>query len=392
MEDPNNLNKISVVKDYAFASGGILWKVFDRSRFEARSLQQKVSIVFGLLLLCWLPLAALSYLQLGWDQFYLLFLRDIATHVRFLLVLPILLFARRSVNISFNNTIHFFYQTKIVDPENKDQFERVMTKMEKWRGSKIVDFLIVLLVYSAFYLQGHNRINEHSTYAPWSMVDDKITSAGWWYIFFCLPILQILLYRWLYTILIWIIFLKNLSKVNLHLSALHPDGVGGLGFLQYTQLSYFPVALAFSALTAGVMNNVIIFAKASIVDYKIAIGSILIFVLLLFIFPLMLLLPLLAKIKRKYFMQYSLQSWPVAREYEDQLKAFSATGEEKPDASWHVDLVGSFEKTKDMKTILVDKTMLIAFGAAVILPFLPVMAQQVPLKEILVNLIGKILG
>ena len=224
------------------------------------------------------------------------------------------------------------------------------------------------------------------------MVDDKITSAGWWYVFFCLPILQILLYRWLYTILIWIIFLKNLSKVNLHLSALHPDGVGGLGFLQYTQLSYFPVALAFSALTAGVMNNVIIFAKASIVDYKIAIGSILLFVLLLFIFPLMLLLPLLAKIKRKYFMQYSLQSWPVAREYEEQLKAFSATGEEKPDASWHVDLIGSFEKTKEMKTILVDKTLLIAFGAAVILPFLPVMAQQVPLKEILMNLIGKILG
>jgi hypothetical protein len=392
MEDSNNSKKDPIVKDYAFASGGILWKVFDRSRFDARSLKQKVLIVFGLVLLCWLPLAALSYLKLGWDQFYLLFLRDIATHVRFLLVLPILLFARRSVNISFNNTIHFFYQTKIVDPENNGQFEKVLTKMEKWRSSKIVDLLIILLVYSAFYLQGHNRINEHSTYAPWSMVDDKITSAGWWYVFICLPILQILLYRWLYTILIWIVFLKNLSKVNLHLSALHPDGVGGLGFLQYTQLSYFPVAMAFSALTAGVMNNVIIFAQASIVDYKIAIGSILLFVLLLFIFPLMLLLPLLAKIKRKYFMQYSLQAWPVAREYEEQLKAFSATGEEKPDASWHVDMIGSFEKTKEMKTILVDKTLLIAFGAAVILPFLPVMAQQVPLKEILMNLIGKILG
>jgi hypothetical protein len=392
MVDPNDSKKISAVKDYAFASGGILWKVFDRSRFEARSLQKKVFIVFVLILLCWIPLAALSYLKLGWDQFYLLFLRDIATHVRFLLVLPILLFARRSVNISFNNTIHFFYETKIVDRENANEFEHVLTRMEKWRSSKIVDFLIVLLVYSAFYLQGHNRINEHSTYAPWLMVDDKITNAGWWYVFFSLPILQILLYRWLYTIVIWIIFLKNLSKVHLHLSALHPDGVGGLGFLQYTQLSFFPVALAFSALTAGVMNNVIIFAKASIVDYKIAIGSILLFVLLLFIFPLLLLLPLLAKIKRKYFMQYSLQSWPVARDYEEQLKAFSATGEEKPDASWHVDLVGSFEKTKEMKTILVDKTLLIVFGAAVILPFLPVMAQQVPLKEILVNLIGKILG
>jgi hypothetical protein len=106
----------------------------------------------------------------------------------------------------------------------------------------------------------------------------------------------------------------------------------------------------------------------------------------------MLLLPLLAKVKRKYFMLYSLQSWPIAREYEDQLKEFHLTGEEHPDASWHVDLIGSFEKTKEMKVVLIDKTLLIAFAVAVLLPFLPVLAQQVPLKEILTSVLGKILG
>ena len=135
-----------------------------------------------------------------------------------------------------------------------------------------------------------------------------------------------------------------------------------------------------------------IFSGISLVEYKIAISSILVFVLLLFILPLLQFLPLLAKVKRKYFMQYSLQSWPIAREYEEQLKAFSLTGEENPDASWHVDLVGSFEKTKEMKIVLIDKTLLIVFALAVILPFLPVVAQQVPLKEIIINLLGKILG
>ena len=55
-------------------------------------------------------------------------------------------------------------------------------------------------------------------------------------------------------------------------------------------------------------------------------------------------------------------------------------------------MIGSFEKTKEMKIILVDKALLIAFAAAVILPFLPVLAQQVPLREIIVSLLGKILG
>src|SRR5450755_2944710 len=380
------------IKDYSFASGGILWKVLDRSKFESKSIRHQLYFVFGLMLLCWLPIAFLSLLKLGWNNFYLLFLRDIATHVRFLFVLPVLLFARRSFNKSFNNTIGFFHETKIIDGKNVNAFEQVMERVEKWRSSKVVDFVIILAVYSSFYLQEHNEINKSITYAPWHIVNGSITAAGWWYLIFSLPILQILLYRWLYTILLWIIFLRKISRLDLHLSALHPDGVGGLGFLQYTQLSFFPVALAFSALTAGVTNNMMIFSGISLVEYKIAIGSILVFVLLLFILPLLQFLPLLAKVKRKYFMQYSLQAWPIARKYEEQLNDFYLTEEEKPDASWHVDLVGSFEKTKEMKIILVDKTLLIAFAAAVILPFLPVLAQQVPLKEIFVSLIGKILG
>jgi len=380
------------IKDYAFASGGILWKIVDRTKFEGKSLRQQLYFIFGLVLLCWLPIAVISFFKLGWDQFYLLFLRDIATHVRFLIVLPILLVARRSLNTSFNNAINFFHETKIIDGSNSEGFEKIMDWLKKWSNSKIVDIILIILVYSFFYYQGRGQMNKSITYAPWHISDDKITAAGWWYLVISLPILQMLLYRWLYTILLWIIFLRKISRLKLHLSPLHPDGVAGLGFLQYTQLSFFPVALAFSALTAAVMNNAIIFSKISIVDYKVAIGSILLFVLLLFILPLLQFLPLLAKVKREFFFQYSLEAWPIARKYEEQLKSFSLTGEEKPDASWHVDLIGSFEKTKEMKTILIDKTQLIAFAAAVVLPFLPVLAQQVPLKEIIVNVLGKILG
>jgi hypothetical protein len=379
-------------KDYAFASGGIIWKIFDRPKFESRSLKQQVYIVFGLMFICWLPIAVLSLLKLGLDQFYLLFIRDIATHVRFLVVLPLLIFARRSVNISFDQAIGFFYDTKIVDKTNAAEFEQVMDKLEKWKNSKFIDYGLIFLVYLAFFIQEKSRFNNASVYAPWHIVDSNITAAGWWYLVISLPILQLLLYRWAYTTLLWIVFLRKISKLNLHLSSLHPDGVGGLGFLQYTQLSFFPVALAFSALVAGVMNNLIIFSGISIMDYRIAFGSVVLIILLLFILPLLSLMPLLAKVKRSNYMQYSLQSWPITRKYDGELEDYYKTEEEHPDTSWHVDLIGSFEKTRDMKIILVDKTILIAFAAAVIIPFLPVLAQQVPLKEIFINLFEKVLG
>jgi len=383
---------MTATKDYAFASGGIVWKIFDRSKFESRSLRHQIFLVLLLILICWLPIAFLSFIKLGWNSFYQLFLKDIATHVRFLIVLPILLVSRRSLNKSFNRMISFFHETKIVDADNANAFDKIMGWLNKWSNSKIIDGILLVLVYSSFYFQENSQINHTSTYAPWHMVDNRITAAGWWYLLISLPVLQMLLYRWFYTILLWIFFLRKISKLNLHLSALHPDGVGGLGFLKYTQLGFFPVALAFSSLTAGVLNNMIMFSGISIRDYKVAIGSVLIFVFLLFILPLLLLTPMLAKVKREYFMLYSKEAWPFARKYEEELKEYYKTEEEKPDASWHIDMIGSFEKTRDMKIILVDKAILIAFVSAVVLPFLPVIAQQIPLKEILINLLGKIIG
>ena len=383
---------MAAIKDYAFASGGIFWKIFDRSKFESKSLRHQVFMMLLLILVCWLPIAGLSFVQLGWNRFYELFLRDIATQVRFLVVLPILLVSRRSLNKSFNQMISFFYETKIVDADNEQAFEKVLNWLIKSSNSKIIDGVLLVLVYSSFFIQENSQINHTNTYAPWHLVDNHITVAGWWYMLLSLPLLQMLLYRWLYTSLLWMFFLRKISKLNLQLSALHPDGVGGLGFLKYTQLAFFPVALAISALTAGMLNNMIIFSGITIQDYKVAIGSVLIFVFLLFILPLLLLIPLLAKVKREYFMLYSREAWPFARKYEEELKEYYKTEEEKPDASWHIDMIGSFEKTSDMKIILVDKTILVAFVAAVVFPFLPVIAQQIPLKEIFFNLLGKIMG
>ncbi len=379
-------------RDYAFASGGIIWKIIDRPKFEAKSLQHKIALVFGLMMLCWLPIALLSLLQLGVNQFYLLFVRDIATQVRFLVVLPILLLARSSINNSINHAINFFYETKIVNESNGAEFGLILNRIERWKKSKIVDCLIILLVYLLFFIQARTRTNNASTYAPWHLLHNHITTAGWWYLVLSLPIFQMLLYRWIYTIFLWMLFLRQLSKLHLNLSSLHPDGAAGLGFLRYTQLSFFPIALAFSALTAGVTNNLIIFSGISILDYKVAVGTVVVISICLFISPLWLLIPVLARTKHAYFMLYSSQAWPIARKYEKELDEFYNSGEDKPDASWHVDLIGSFEKTQEMSINLVDKNILFTFVTAIIIPFLPVVAQQLPLKDVFFDVISKVLG
>ncbi len=379
-------------KDYAFVPGGILWRLLDRAGFEQKSHRFKILLVVSLIMLCWLPLALLSFTQLGFNQFFLLFVRDVATHVRFLLVFPILFFSRQIINRSFSRTIHMFYDSKIIDETNRTEFENKIDWLIKYRNSVIVDILLILLVYYTFYVRIKGISSLPDTSAPWVIYQGRISIAGWWYIIFSLPLLQLMLYRWLYSIVIWIIFLRKISKIDLKLSSLHPDGMGGLGFLKYTQLSFFPVALAFSSLVAAGMSNLIIFSGASMRDFAVLIGSMLVFVLLLFILPLLVFMPLLASVKRKYFLEYSKDAWDFARVYEKELKDYYETGKEKPDTSWHVDLVGSFEKTAGMRIMLIDKVILLSFLGAVILPFIPVVAQEIPLKDLIATLISKFLG
>jgi hypothetical protein len=122
-------------------------------------------------------MAALSLYQLGWNQFYQLFLKDINTQVRFLFVLPLLFFARASVNKSFNNMIVFFQDTEIVNQNNQQEFKAVLDRIEKWCNSWVVDLILIIFVYSTFFLK-ENQQNESKicslAYYKWKIVELRV--------------------------------------------------------------------------------------------------------------------------------------------------------------------------------------------------------------------------
>ena len=378
--------------DYAFASGGLLSKVLGRIGMEGEKVKYKFLWILVLVLLCWIPLLALTFYEFNFNTFYRLFVRDVATHVRFLLALPLLLMARQAVNRSFNSMVETVYETKIVDDDNAKDFEKILNWVLKWKKAAIIDIILVLTVYLTLYIRENETETAAIAYAPWLKKGDGPSFAGWWYIVFSLPVLQLIFYRWLYTISLWIIFLFKMSRIKLNLSSLHADSAGGLGFLRYTQLSFFPVAFAFSTIAAGGLNNMLIFADASINEFKLLIISVLIFTLLIFVLPLLIFIPILAIVKKRYYLYYSHRAWLCARDYENMLNDYNEDRENKPDSSWHIDLIGSFEKTSSMNPVLIDKTILIAFASAVVIPFIPVFAQEFPLKDLFLNLLSKFLG
>jgi hypothetical protein len=376
---------------YILVSGGI-WRLGDAYNFEGRGMKYRIGIAITLVLLCWVPLCFFSLAQLGWSSFYSFFIKDIHTHVRFLFVLPILLFARLPVNRSFTRMVEILLETKLVDKENIAEFEKTINWLNKWRKSITADLVLLALVYLQLYMVRQGRINSQEYFTPWSIEGQRIDFARWWYILVSFPILQIIIFRWMYTIILWIIFLWKLARINLHATALHPDGNGGLAFMNYVQLSFLPVAVAFSALIAAGLNNLMIFAKITPYDYGSAIGSALISVLLIFILPLLVFVPLLARVKRKTTIEYASEAWGIVTQYRDQLRDFVKKEDVKPDTSWHVDLCTSYEYADKMNIVLINKRTLLGFIVAVLLPFIPVVLQDPLVKDLLVSMIKNVIA
>src|ERR1700760_675835 len=88
--------------DFSLVLGGPLYQIFRRTHLTGPALELLRRRILFFCLLCWLPLAVLSALEghlLGGGTFS--FLRDIETHVRFLISLPGLFLAEITVHGDF---------------------------------------------------------------------------------------------------------------------------------------------------------------------------------------------------------------------------------------------------------------------------------------------------
>src|SRR5688572_23499957 len=121
----------------------------------------------------------------------------------------------------------------------------------------------------AFVTLKAGALEESSTwYQTISGADRTVTVAGYWYLFISTPIYQFFLYRWIYRYFLWCYFLRKVSKMDLNLMPTHPDGMGGLGFLPFTQRVFGVFIFILSLMFAATYAVSIVYEGASFLDSK----------------------------------------------------------------------------------------------------------------------------
>jgi hypothetical protein len=380
--------------DFSLVLGGPLFQLYRRAYLSGGALELVGRRVVVIMAVTWLPPLVLSIIgghALG-GAIAVPFLYDIETHVRFLIALPILIWADLIVHNRFRYVVQSFLQRRIVVPEDTLKFHAAIDSAMGLRNSRIVEVALLILVYTLGIWVWRNQIATGITswYATSEGSQSHLTLAGYWYAFVSIPIFQFILLRWYFRFFVWFQFLWRVSKLNLRLIATHPDRAAGLGFLGISTYAFAPILFAQGALLSGMIANRVLYLGESLIAFKVEAAGLLAFILVFVLSPLIVFTTQLTRAKRQALREYGTLTSRYVQGFEEKWVRRTFNEEEllgHSDIQSLADLGNSFEVVQEMRLVpfgLKDVTRLAAVTAA---PLLPLALTVFSLEELVSRLI-----
>jgi hypothetical protein len=385
--------------DFSLVHGGPLFQLLLRSRLssDAMTLASRRAIVF--VLIGWLPLLALSALDghLLDGEVAVPFFRDVETHIRFLVVVPLLIAAELVVHRRLMPVVRAFLDRDLIGEADDDRFDAAINSAFRLRNSVLAEVLMLVIVYGVGVLVvwRQTALEASSWYARPTTGAYHLYTAGLWYAYVSLPIFQFLLLRWYYRLFIWIRFLWQASRIELKLVPTHPDQLGGLGFLGNTVFAFSVLLIAHGAMLAAQIANRIFFAGAALQNFKEEIFVVLVFLLCLVFVPLLVFSPQLSRAKRRGLLEYGALAESYVREFDGKwLRGGAASGEPlmgSADIQSLADMGNSFAVVRTMRLAPIARDAVLELAACVLVPILPLLLTVMPVEDLVKKLLGVVL-
>jgi hypothetical protein len=389
---------VSTAGDFSMVLGGPLYQVLLRARILREPLDLLARRIFVISMLGWLPLllfAAATGRAVGGSK--VPFLYDIATHARFLVALPLLILAEWVVHIRFRPLIEQFVARDLVKSEDRPRFHEIVQSSFRLRNSVAAEVILLILVFTAGYLVWrHEGSLQTATWYANVAADgsQNLTLPGQCYAYWSQPLFQFILLRWYFRIFIWSRFLWKVSRLDLKLIPTHPDHAGGLGFLTGTAHAMMPLLVAQSAVISGVLANRIFFEGAKLIQFRVEILVLVLFLLALALGPLMVFAPALLACQRLGRREYGLlasryvnafdRKW-VRNDFDP--NDFLGSG----DIQSLADLGNSFSIIESMNPFPFGKAAALRVALMTALPLLPLVLTVIPFDELVERLFRSLL-
>jgi len=386
--------------DHAYFSpvlGGPLFRLFCRTHLSTDELLLLRRRIVAVVFITWLPLLVLAIVEgkvMG-DGVAMPFFHDFAVHARFLVALPLLFVAEFVAHQRLRPVVKAFEARSLIPADARERFDAALGSAFRARNSVFAELVIIALVYGVGLLlvwQQFVMIEGNTWFSEGPTGGVEPSMAGEWYRYVSLPLFQFLLLRWYFRVFIWARLMWQVSRIRLCLVPTHPDRAGGLGFLAHSISAFALLALAHSVVLAGQLLNRIVHRGASLPDFALEIGAMVVVLLLLALAPLAVFAGQLAQLRRRGLDEYGVLAQHLAGEFDTKWVRGGAPADEpllgSADISALADMGGSYEVIENMRSVPIAPEALIPLVVAILLPMLPLTLTMMPLDALVKALVG----
>jgi hypothetical protein len=368
------------------------WRFLDLIRHASSTTLIRAAIAAAV---AWLPLAVLSAFRGA--HVFLSFLTDYAALTRFLIIVPILILGDQPLHARYALVAHHFEATMVADDE-KARFNSQWSSHETLKDSVILRVILILGSFAIAAWLSEYLHPEGSEFLDWSRGGGGFRSfslAATWEILVSYPILAYFTLHWLWKQIIWSRFLRSTTLLNLRLIAVHPDHLGGLGFLEASLLAQLPFSFCLGVGLAGAIANRVFHEGQKVMAYRFLAPVLIGVALLISIAPYFLFVPTLIQMRRKGMLKYGALARAVGEKFEER---WLGRDDRLPDdvltstdfASTR-NLFGIVDYIDDISVVPVSLINVYLFIIAALIPCIPVVIAAIPFS-ILMKLAMKLLA
>jgi hypothetical protein len=317
-------------------------------------------------------------------------LTDLSVWVRFFVVVPIMVMAEPLADRVLGVVVDLFRRTGLVREPDLPAFEEAVARAHRRATSDSVELILLVVALSIPHVLVAS-LPGPETGTAWfgTSLGGELatTTAGRWYAWVSLPLVEFLLLRWLWRSFAWWGLLWQVSRLNLAVTAAHPDRAGGLGFLTLAPNAFLAVFVGMSALGAAGISNRIQLSGQPLADARGPIVALVLCETILLLLPQLFFLRVLGRARRNALIRYSLAGVMMTRGFDHQWteQPLERGGQllDSPHSSAMIDFAGTYGLVEAMHPAGISLREIVRIVLPVAAPFAPLLLYQYSIKEIL---------
>jgi hypothetical protein len=343
----------------------------------------------GLALVAWVPLALVALIAQralpgSIDE---PLLGHFGIHVRGLLAIPLLVFAEGVAHGVTMRLLPQFARAGLVEGAERERLRSVLRSVAQLRDRSL-PWVFVLGLAVAMIALGPSAEAKHEL--NWAAQTPVFGFGTFWYNAVLRPLFVVLMLAWLWRLVLACVLTVRLSRLDLAVVPTHPDGAGGLGFLETLPVAFSPVVLALSAVLASRWAHDVLYHGVHVAELRMPMIAFAVLVVVLFLAPLLPFARPLRAAKRRAELEYAAlvarhgrlvrKRWIERQPVEDE-PILSA-----PEIGPVADTLTLYEAARKMRTVPIGRRSLLVILLPAALPLLVVLAIEVPIGKLLLGL------